>query len=352
MILSVCDVPQVLQVIRIVNMVIEIIKIAVPIILMVTLMIDYTRAEMSNDNDMLAKINKLTKNKIVAVILIFLIPTFVNVITNVVAPGFTYSACINNATKEGISTAYEKVMSGLLDDAKEKMDNGSYSVAQSYLNNIDNEELKKKYTDELKIISDKLEEERKKKEEEKKKHQTSEPTTQIDPTSPYVPGTLADESFLQTAKNVWDRIVMGNLKFKYHQGNTIPVQNNLCDCSTYVSWVIYEYGYKDWAGWQRSTYNLYNTNYQSLYGWEEHYYSGNTDLTNIVQPGDIIVRRNSAGGHTDIVASVSNGVVKAYDCGSDNSVENHKYPDGYPNPGFLKDTGKYRPAKIIKVKKN
>lgn len=351
MILSVCDIPEVLKVMRIVKIVIDIIKISVPIILIVSLMIDFTRAELSNDNDALIKTNKLTVNKIAAIILIFSIPTFVNVITNVVFPGFSYSNCLNNATKEGIAISYEQVMQSLMDEANTKQDNGSYQRAYSYLKNIENEELKKKYTDELKVVKDKIDEEEKKREEEKKSHQKSTATTKIDPTSPYIPGTLADESFLQTAKNVWDRMVLGNLNFVYHNGNTIPVQNNLCDCSTYVSWVIYEFGYKDWAGWQRTTYNLYNTNYNQLYGWEEYYYPGNTDLTNIVKPGDIIVRRSGGEGHTDIVASVSDGVVRAYDCGSTEAVTNHKYPDGYPNPGFLKDEGKFRPAKIIKVKK-
>lgn len=347
MILSICDVPEVLKVIRIIKIVIEIIKIAVPIILIVSLMIDLTKAELSNDSDAINKTGKLSINKIIAVVLIFLIPTFVNIITNVVMPGFSYSSCINNATEEGITASYETNMKKIMDEANDKKDFNSYSVAISYLKNIKNKELYQKYSEELKAIKKKIDEEN----EKNHNHGSGAPIDMIDPTAPYVPGTLGASTFLQTAKNVWDRIVLGNQNFKYNQGNRVPVMNNLCDCSTYVSWVIYEYGYKDWEGHQRNTSMLYHTNYNKLYGWEEYYYPGRTDLTNIVQPGDIIVRRNSAGGHTDIVASVSGGVVKAYDCGSNESIANHKYPDGYPNPGFLKDAGKYRPAKIIRVKK-
>ena len=357
MILSICEIPEVLKVLRIVNIVITIIKIAVPIILMISLMIDLTKATLSNDNDALVKTGRLTVNKAIALVLVFMIPTFVKVITTVVIPGFSYSACLNNATEEGIKASYENVMNNYMNQAKTKGDSASYNLANNYLKNIENPELKKKYEEELKVVYDKIEAEKKKKEEDLKNRQNvnSSPTNsstsrQVDPRASYQPGMLKGDTFLQTARNVWERIVLGNQHFVYHQGNSVPVKNNLCDCSTYVSWVIYEYGYSDWAGHQRTTYNLYNTNYQKKYGWEEHYYSGRTNLTSLVQPGDIIVRRNSAGGHTDIIASVSGGNIRAYDCGSSTWVKNGKYPNGIPTPSFLKDTGKYRPAKIIRVK--
>ena len=156
MILSICDVPEVLKVLKIVMIVITIIKIAVPIILMISLMIDLTKATLSNDNDALNKTGRLSVNKAIALVLVFMIPTFVKVITTVVIPGFSYSDCINNATDEGIKEAYESVMSGLMEQARTKEDMASYNLAHDYLKNIENEELKKKYEDELKIILEKI----------------------------------------------------------------------------------------------------------------------------------------------------------------------------------------------------
>ena len=344
MILFICDVPEVLKVMRIIKIVIDIIKIAVPIILMVSLMIDYTKATMANDSDALLKANKLSAKKAIAVVLVFMIPTFVNVITNVVLPGFSYSACINNATKEGIRSAYENVMEGLMAAANEKMDNASYSVAQGYLKNIENEDLKKRYEEELKVIYDKLEEER------NKKNPASPPITEgPDPKAPYQKGLLKGATFLQTAKNVWERIVLGDKNFTYEQGNYVPVTTSYCDCSTYVSWVLYEFGYEDFAGRQKVCRDLYHTNYKEKYGWEEYYYPARTDLTNIVQPGDIVVRRTEESGHTDIIASIQNGVVYGYDCGNSDNVKHGKYPNGVPNPYFITDSVKHRPAKIIRV---
>ena len=353
MMLSICDVPDVLKVFRIIKIVITIIKIIVPILLILSLMIDFTRATVSNDNDMLVKTYKLSGNKAIALVLVFMIPTFVDVITNVVAPGFDFSSCLNNATEEGINATYERITSNLIEKAKANPNNTSYTMARDYLVYIEDEGLKEKYTKELTSLKELLDEEEKKKKEEKEGRQQSNNTSLsslIDPTVPYVPGSLKDPSFLQTAKNIWDYMVMGNIQFVYNNGNAIPIRNNLCDCSSYVSWVIYEYGYQDWAGYQRDTGALYSTNYNQLYGWEEIYYPGNTDLTPLVRPGDIIVRRANGVGHTDIVSYTDGTTVKAFDCGSNEALTNHKYPDGYINPGFLKDIGKFRPAKIIRVK--
>ena len=76
MILHICDLPDVLSVFRILNIVITIIKIVVPIILIVSLSINYLNAVKSNDYDALAKANKQLVPKIVAVVLIFYIPIF------------------------------------------------------------------------------------------------------------------------------------------------------------------------------------------------------------------------------------------------------------------------------------
>ena len=144
MILSVCDVPEILEVMSIVKIIITIIKIIVPIILILSLMFDYASATLSSDKDSLSKKGKLTINKAIALVLVFLIPTFVNILTNLVIPNFSYSDCINNATSSGIKVSYEKVMKQYMDEAKSKMDMASYLVARDYLKHIENKELKSK----------------------------------------------------------------------------------------------------------------------------------------------------------------------------------------------------------------
>ena len=53
----------------------------------------------------------------------------------------------------------------------------------------------------------------------------------------------------------------------------IPINGKLVDCSSFVSWVLYEYGYKEFAGKQHRTKNFMQTNWNEKYGWEEIYNS-------------------------------------------------------------------------------
>ena len=86
MIIDICDSPNVLEVMYIINIVITIIKIAVPILLIVSLMITFVKAVSSNDSDALEKAKKSSVAKVIAAILVFFIPTFVNTIVTVVSP--------------------------------------------------------------------------------------------------------------------------------------------------------------------------------------------------------------------------------------------------------------------------
>ena len=331
MILSVCDNPDVLKVVNLIKTIILIIKIAVPIILIISVMVDYMNA--IKDNDELAKTSRLATRKLAAAILVFLIPTFVNIIADVIIPNSEYTACLDNANSRGIKIAYETIASDLMDKARTSRDINSVNEALKYVYKLEDESLRNKYLEELNKIKKEIED--KNKEEYDKTHT----------------GTSSD--FVGVAKKVWEEIVLGKRKFTYHQGNNIPITTSYCDCSSYVSWVIYEYGYEDFKGYQRNTHGLYTTNYKQKYGWEEVYYPAGTDLSSIVRPGDIIVRvsvdknGNAGYGHTDIVAKTEGGIL-AYDCGSSWRVENGKYPNGTEISSFLKDN---RPAKIIRVTK-
>ena len=94
MILSICESPNVLEVMRIVNIIIKIIKIAVPIILILFMMLEFMKAVSSNDSEALQKAKKNAISKMIAAALIFLIPTFVKLVVNVAAPDTDYAKCI------------------------------------------------------------------------------------------------------------------------------------------------------------------------------------------------------------------------------------------------------------------
>ena len=75
-------------------------------------------------------------------------------------------------------------------------------------------------------------------------------------------------TFIETAKNVWEHVVNGNYTYDQSYGKAVPVPEPHIDCSAYVSWALYEYGYDDFGGGQASTVTFMTTDWNAKYGWE------------------------------------------------------------------------------------
>ena len=120
--------------------------------------------------------------------------------------------------------------------------------------------------------------------------------------------------FLQLAQSVWTEVVKENPRYS-DAGDAYPyLADGDIDCSAYVSWVLYEYGYDEFKN-QRNCATLIATDWNKKYGWTEipidSSYVGDKILS-ILQPGDILVRT----GHTQIIAEIKpNGDVYVFDCG-------------------------------------
>ena len=173
LIMNICDNADILSIFRIVNTVMTIIKIAVPILLIVSLMISYTSAVRNNDADALNKANKNAVPKIIAALLVFFIPSFVNTLAHTVSyDSNNYLKCIKNATPEKINELYLRDAYYYGDLAKTKLDRNYYNMAVKYTNKLlnkdDRERMEKELDYTLKLIEA---EEKRKKEEEKKKQQ-------------------------------------------------------------------------------------------------------------------------------------------------------------------------------------
>lgn len=118
------------------------------------------------------------------------------------------------------------------------------------------------------------------------------------------PGITAT-TFLGIAKQCHDYIRNNN--FYYVQGNKIPYPNgtSYIDCSAYVTWVLYEYGYTEFAGHQKDTAWFMGSG-PSKMGWT------------ILKPseakaGDLLVK----SGHIEIFAGDGVGT---YAAGSTNAI--------------------------------
>ena len=144
MILGVCDSAEVLKTMRIVKIVINFIRIIVPIILIVTSMMTFTKAITNSDNK---KALNIFIKKIVAALAIFLIHTLVGIILKLVDQNKIYYSCFENATKEGIDNAYVEIASKYLSTAKETLNEYDYKNGIRIINDIQDSAKKKQIYD-------------------------------------------------------------------------------------------------------------------------------------------------------------------------------------------------------------
>ena len=147
MFMSLCKTAEVLNVIRIIKIFITIIKIVVPILLIVSAMKTYLIAVTSGD---LLKSNKALLNKVLAGVIIFLVPTVVSVIINV---AWTYSEvnqCLVNATSENVAKVRINHTHDLIDRLEKNFTSSNYNSALSSAKKIKDSDIKEELTEKIK----------------------------------------------------------------------------------------------------------------------------------------------------------------------------------------------------------
>lgn len=154
--------------------------------------------------------------------------------------------------------------------------------------------------------------------------------------------------FLQIAQSVWRTVCTTGRYTRYGGASSIPVRGPTIDCSSFVSWVLYEYGYKEEFNYQHDTSSFYNTNWKQKYGWEEIHVAAGERVISKLQPGDIFVRYGNGTHHVTIVAEItSNNKLLSYDCGNMDANWNGTNGEPVDKTYFLT---KNAPGKIIRVK--
>ena len=170
LVMNICDNADILSVIRIIKIVITIIKVVVPIILILSLSINYLNAVKSNDFDALAKANKSMVPKIIAAVLVFYIPTFVNIIADISSfDRNNYTKCISNANKEYIRELVISDAKIYLNFAKQSLKRTDLMLAENKVRKVREEGSRKELEKELSEIEKSIKEKEKKEEEEKEK---------------------------------------------------------------------------------------------------------------------------------------------------------------------------------------
>ncbi len=161
MILSICDSPNVLEIMNIVVTIIKVIITVVPIILLFSLIFKAVSAATQGKEDALAELKKKAVPNIVAAVLIFLIPTLVSLIVTVSFPESDYTKCIAGISSEKIQEAYEDKAEKLVRTAEETLNINDYSAAMSYMPNVKDDDKRESYEKRLEEVKKLIDEARK-----------------------------------------------------------------------------------------------------------------------------------------------------------------------------------------------
>lgn len=163
-ILGICDSPTVLDVVRIVKLIIDIIKVIVPIALIISLVVAYMDAVKEGDP---GKVLKTIPSRAIAVFAIFLAPTIITVVINLVAPSSDLAFCLEMSNTESIVELRHDYAIDAIHEAESNPTLDNYNSALSKINELDDYELKKELSERLDAVKKTIDSNSKKVEEEK-----------------------------------------------------------------------------------------------------------------------------------------------------------------------------------------
>ncbi|MBQ6841228.1 MAG: M23 family metallopeptidase [Bacilli bacterium] len=160
MFLSVCSNPDILSIMKIINMVIMVIKILVPVIIIITGIISFAKAVMNEDDNQIKNAAGLLFVKFLVGACVFFVPTFVGAFINIAAPNSDYMICFNNASEETIKKAYLDIAIAAVASAERTADYDDYSSALSAVAKLDNSTEKTNLSKRLELVNSTIEKER------------------------------------------------------------------------------------------------------------------------------------------------------------------------------------------------
>ena len=153
-ILGICSNVDILRAVRIIRLIIRIIKIVVPLILIISCMIEVVNAVTSQD-DITSKMLASWARKSIAAVLIFLIPTFINLLANI--SSFStgeLSTCIKDSTTQRISELSVDEANKYIAIARNTLTNADYNAAYRKVFKIKDKSIRQPLNDKLAVIGE------------------------------------------------------------------------------------------------------------------------------------------------------------------------------------------------------
>ena len=156
LLLSVCENGDILKIFRIAKIIINILKVLVPLLLIVSLSLEYIKYITGNKDD-LSKVHHKAVNKIIAAVLVFLVPTLISISTSLIEyDNSDFIACFKNATEEGIKNAYIETSNNYMELLRNNPTINNYTKAKKAVLKIKDESITKPLESELEVIYKKI----------------------------------------------------------------------------------------------------------------------------------------------------------------------------------------------------
>lgn len=153
---SYCEDLNVLNIMRVINNIISLLKYIIPLILIVLIMIKFLKAIMDGTEDGISNAIKSSVSKFIAAVLIFLVPTIIYGVFNVINVDNSIINCFKNGNKEKIAELTITTSRQIIDRLYSSLSEDDYYLALKYVNNINDSNLKDQYMKELDSLKVKI----------------------------------------------------------------------------------------------------------------------------------------------------------------------------------------------------
>ena len=151
--LAFCDDGHVLETIRILLVVFDVIKSLVAMIIIIVGIKDFIGVAINGKDDKFKETFTMLVRRIIAGLVVFFIPSIIGGILNSIdADMYAYNECILKATPEEIQNAYYKKAKQMIKDAKDELNSNQYADAKSYLDFVKDSDKKKELEKELEKV--------------------------------------------------------------------------------------------------------------------------------------------------------------------------------------------------------
>lgn len=152
MTVNVCSDPDFLRIMLFVNTLLTIAKIILPLAIIVVATLDITKLILEGTPDEFKRQSKKFVNRLISAVIIFFIPTIINVIFGFVDETFDFMPCFTNATQENVKKAYERRADLALYDAESSLNKADYDLASMYILLLDDGYIKDSYKARLETL--------------------------------------------------------------------------------------------------------------------------------------------------------------------------------------------------------